>query len=336
MVLSPGGVHFICVQSHRRRKICNRSLYGTPLAEGKYISCKMADVSKLVYSILKFFGDQKTSGNLSDDAVESLEVAMQCLESAYGINTSEPESAAKYHVDKNLLDIFNSHINTEKPANFTANTLHEPTPEERAEAEKFKNKGNDFMKATKFSEALECYSQAIRLDNTNAVYYCNRAAAYSKLTKHALAIQDCNCALAIDPGYSKAYGRMGMAYLELEDNEQSRECYRKALELDPNNQNYKNNLEMVEQKLREQAIGAGFASGAAGQKGMDLSSILNNPALMNMAASMMSNPQMQSMGQQLASQMQQQNPDLVAQLRRQVNLPNNSSEPSNSEEGNKQ
>lgn len=40
-------------------------------------------------------------------------VAMQCLESAYGINTSEPESAAKYHVDKNLLDIFNSHINTE-------------------------------------------------------------------------------------------------------------------------------------------------------------------------------------------------------------------------------
>lgn len=46
-----------------------------------------------------------------------------------------------------------------------------------------------------------------------------------------------------------------MAYLELEDNEQSRECYRKALELDPNNQNYKNNLEMVEQKLREQAIG---------------------------------------------------------------------------------
>ena len=30
------------------------------------------------------------------------------------------------------------------------------------------------MKAEKFSEALECYTRAIRLDNTNAVYYCNR------------------------------------------------------------------------------------------------------------------------------------------------------------------
>eukprot|EP00106_Octopus_bimaculoides_P016695 XP_014784137.1 PREDICTED: small glutamine-rich tetratricopeptide repeat-containing protein beta-like isoform X2 [Octopus bimaculoides] len=320
---------------------------------------KMADVSKLVYSILKFLGDQKTSGNLSDDAVESLEVAIQCLESAYGINTNEPESASKYYVDKNLLDIFNSHTSSEKTDNFAANTLHEPTPEDRVEAEKLKNKGNDFMKAEKFSEALECYTKAIKLDNKNAVYYCNRAAAYSKLTKHTSAIQDCNSALAIDPSYSKAYGRMGMAYLELENNEQSHECYRKALELDPNNQSYKNNLEMVEQRLREQAMGAGLASGAAGQKGFDLSSIVNNPALMNMAANLMSNPQMQSMmsnlmssaagegsnggltsllqaGQQLATQMQQQNPDLVAQLRRQANILNGEQQTNSEETDNKE
>ena len=34
--------------------------------------------------------------------------------------------------------------------------------------------GNDFMKSEKFSDALESYSQAIRLDGKNAVYYCNR------------------------------------------------------------------------------------------------------------------------------------------------------------------
>lgn len=46
----------------------------------------MADVSKLVYSILKFFGDQKTSGNLSDDAVESLEgknFSFVCFETSF-------------------------------------------------------------------------------------------------------------------------------------------------------------------------------------------------------------------------------------------------------------
>lgn len=34
--------------------------------------------------------------------------------------------------------------------------------------------GNDFMKAEKFSDALESYTKAIRLDGKNAVYYCNR------------------------------------------------------------------------------------------------------------------------------------------------------------------
>ena len=34
--------------------------------------------------------------------------------------------------------------------------------------------GNDFMKIEKFSDALECYSKALKLDNKNSVYYCNR------------------------------------------------------------------------------------------------------------------------------------------------------------------
>ena len=30
------------------------------------------------------------------------------------------------------------------------------------------------MKTEKYSDALECYTQAIKLDNKNPVYYCNR------------------------------------------------------------------------------------------------------------------------------------------------------------------
>ena len=40
---------------------------------------KMADVHKLVFSILKFLEDQKTSGQLDDEAVESLEGIIFCL-----------------------------------------------------------------------------------------------------------------------------------------------------------------------------------------------------------------------------------------------------------------
>ena len=53
-------------------------------------------------------------------------------------------------------------------------SLHEPTPEQKEEAERLKNKGNDFMKEEKYSDALESYTQAIKLDGKNAVYFCNR------------------------------------------------------------------------------------------------------------------------------------------------------------------
>ena len=46
-----------------------------------------------------------------------------------------------------------------------------------------------------------------------------------------------------------------IAFTALNDHESARECYRKALELDPDNQSYQNNLEIAEQKLREVATG---------------------------------------------------------------------------------
>lgn len=53
------------------------------------------------------------------------------------------------------------------------------------------------------------FFSAIEMDPTNAVYFCNRAAARSKLNKHHEAIEDCTTALMLDPSYSKAYGRLG-------------------------------------------------------------------------------------------------------------------------------
>lgn len=204
------------------------------------------------------------------------------------------------------------------------------------------------MKIEKFSDALQCYSDALKLDNKNSVYYCNRAAAYSKLNEHMMAIEDCQKALTIDPLYSKAYGRMGIAYTALDDHESAIECYRKALELDPGNQSYQNNLEISEQKLREMASRGGFNMGPMGMP--DISSMLSNPAMMQMAQNLMTNPEMQNMmanimsgasqqgeggignllqvGQQLAQQMQQQNPELVEQLRSQMGRPPTGQNPS--------
>ncbi len=82
-------------------------------------------------------------------------------------------------------------------------------PELKEKADSLKNEGNELMKQEKFTEALEKYKEAIEINSSNAVYYCNRAAAYSKLSDYVNSIEDCKNALKIDPSYGKAWGRLG-------------------------------------------------------------------------------------------------------------------------------
>lgn len=37
-----------------------------------------------------------------------------------------------------------------------------------------KNEGNNLMKDNQFESALEAYTKAIEIDDTNPIYFCNR------------------------------------------------------------------------------------------------------------------------------------------------------------------
>ena len=88
------------------------------------------------------------------------------------------------------------------------------------------------------------------------------------MEQYDLAVQDCRTALALDTNYSKAYGRMGSIFIWFlhfiycssyfsvalfcqHRYPQAVEAYKKALENDPNNETYKNNLRIAEEKLQE-------------------------------------------------------------------------------------
>ncbi|XP_060038022.1 small glutamine-rich tetratricopeptide repeat-containing protein alpha isoform X1 [Erinaceus europaeus] len=322
---------------------------------------------QLAFAIVRFLQDQLRHGGLSADAQESLEVAIQCLETAFGVSAEDGGLA----LPQTLAEIFEAAAakvsggagaappggpprvgggslgrpdacagGQETRPDLAGPELSPPSEEDSAEAERLKTEGNEQMKAENFQAAVLSYGKAIELNPANAVYFCNRAAAFSKLGNYADAVQDCERAIRIDPAYSKAYGRMGLALSSLNKHAEAVAYYRKALQLDPDNDAYRANLRVAELKLRE--------APTSPTSGFDIAGLLTNPSFMSMASNLMSHPQLQQLmsgmisgahtplgtpgsspsqndlssliqaGQQFAQQIQQQNPELVEQLRSQM------------------
>ncbi|GFQ85359.1 small glutamine-rich tetratricopeptide repeat-containing protein beta [Trichonephila clavata] len=309
--------------------------------KSKLFSCVWIPIKKfkmpnmtLVMSIINFLKDEaRKEGN--PDTKESLEVAVQCLQTAYDIDPKS-RTLAQYNIPLSLAEIFTSAF---------------PSTEE--EAEIMKNLGNNLMRSNQYSEAIRYYTAAIEIDGSNAVYFCNRAAAHSKLNDFANAIMDCERAVGIDPKYAKAYGRMGLAYTSLDQFELAIKSFKAALEIEPGNESYQSNLKIA---LERKA-----SSGLSGLSSIDWHTLFSNPAFRNMASTIMQDPSiinalsarmtsslsqaaaasnmgtsenatssppadsdamgnrslemLLEAGQYLAQQMQAANPDLVAQFR---------------------
>lgn len=81
---------------------------------------------------------------------------------------------------------------------------------------------------------------------------------------------------------------MGLALSSLNKHVEAVAYYKKALELDPDNETYKSNLKIAELKLRE----APSPTGGVGS--FDIAGLLNNPGFMSMASNLMNNPRFSS------------------------------------------
>lgn len=61
------------------------------------------------------------------------------------------------------------------------------------------------------------FTDCIRLDPSNEVFFSNRAAARIALTQHREAVQDALAATKLKPGWAKGWARLGAAFTGLED-----------------------------------------------------------------------------------------------------------------------
>eukprot|EP00002_Diphylleia_rotans_P002926 TRINITY_DN1191_c0_g2_i3.p1 TRINITY_DN1191_c0_g2~~TRINITY_DN1191_c0_g2_i3.p1 ORF type:complete len:498 (+),score=131.33 TRINITY_DN1191_c0_g2_i3:91-1584(+) len=100
-------------------------------------------------------------------------------------------------------------------------------------AEDWKAEGNQFHTKQKYMDAIRCYSKAIEVDSTKAVYYANRSASYSALERWADASQDAKKAVELDSSYSKGHLRAGKAALALGKLAEAKSSFEKTKELEP-------------------------------------------------------------------------------------------------------
>ncbi|KAK3246068.1 hypothetical protein CYMTET_44382 [Cymbomonas tetramitiformis] len=98
-----------------------------------------------------------------------------------------------------------------------AKLMESLTPmEKKWHAKREKEKGNEAFKAKEFSNAVRCYSLALKLDPGVAAVHNNRAAAYMKLKRWEDAELDCTFSLELEPGNFKGLLRRGAARIEME------------------------------------------------------------------------------------------------------------------------
>uniref|UniRef100_A0A915D1N3 SGTA homodimerisation domain-containing protein n=1 Tax=Ditylenchus dipsaci TaxID=166011 RepID=A0A915D1N3_9BILA len=156
----------------------------------------------------KFLRHKVSSNQCTEDQIEGLEVAVQCLETAFNVS----DLSYAFQPSKPLLDIFTSAEGLSQ----TQEEFPTPTAAEIEQANKLKEEGNELLSSS-----------------TETLYFCNRAAAYCRQEQFDLAIQDCRTALALEPNYAKAYGRMGVALSCQNRYDQAVEAYKKLWKLIP-------------------------------------------------------------------------------------------------------
>lgn len=147
-------------------------------------------------------------------------------------------SFISYHGgDKFLLDtVLDMYQSLQEQVGISSNsTIVEDCDGDMDASDLLKEKGNAAFKKRQWNKAVNYYSEAIKLKETTATYYCNRAAAYLELGCFLKAEEDCSKAISLEKKNVKAYMRRGTARESLLRYNEAIQDFKHALVLEPQN-----------------------------------------------------------------------------------------------------
>ncbi|CAE8600138.1 unnamed protein product, partial [Polarella glacialis] len=93
--------------------------------------------------------------------------------------------------------------------------------------------GNTAFQAKDFKEAITHFTEAIKHDPTDHVFFSNRSACYASLEQYEKALEDGKECVTLKPDWPKGYTRKGLAEFFLDRFEDSAETYKAGLKLSP-------------------------------------------------------------------------------------------------------
>lgn len=111
----------------------------------------------------------------------------------------------------------------------------------------YKTQGNAAIQQEKFTEAIELYTKAIEIDESNYIYYSNRSAAYLRMKDGFNALKDAEKCVELNPDFAEGYSRKGRSLLLLERIYEAKEAYESGIERFPHDQCLHDGLEEVEE-----------------------------------------------------------------------------------------
>jgi len=118
--------------------------------------------------------------------------------------------------------------------------------------EQLKNTGDKFFYEQNYEEANNYYTKALDVDSEYKYkIYLNRCLSFYKQKKYNEALSDANKATRLNPDNAKSWGRLGSCLNILGRKQQGIYAFKKAYELEPTNENYKNEAGKKSEKESE-------------------------------------------------------------------------------------
>lgn len=120
--------------------------------------------------------------------------------------------------------------------------------------EKMKDQANQLFTAKKYAEAIQAYTECLKLNqfnkNYNSIILSNRSACYMGLKEYIKALTDINKSISLKPDFAKAYVRRGNIRVALEEFSEALTDYNKAKELNPRYPDIENILSSAQNAMQ--------------------------------------------------------------------------------------